>query len=293
MVNNMTHQDTFSSKIKEFIMITIGVLLVVIGVYFFKFPNNFSIGGVTGIAVILSNLLGNVIGSGTIVLVVNLILLGLGYLLLGKSFGNKTAYGTILMSVSLQLLEIIAPLKGPLTSEPLLELSFAVIFPAVGSAILFNIGSSTGGTDVIAMLLKKYTNLDIGYALLLTDFLLTIATFLIFDLTTGFLSILGLLIKTTLIDGVIENLNLNKYFTIICEDPKLICTFITQKLHRSATVFDAKGAFTDQDKKIILTVMSRAQAVQLRTFIRETDPEAFLLITNTSEIIGRGFRGLS
>lgn len=289
----MTHQDTLSSKLKEFIMITIGVLLVVIGVYFFKFPNNFSIGGVTGIAVILSNLLGNVIGSGTIVLVVNLILLGLGYLLLGKSFGNKTAYGTILMSVSLQLLEIIAPLKGPLTSEPLLELSFAVIFPAVGSAILFNIGSSTGGTDVIAMLLKKYTNLDIGYALLLTDFLLTIATFLIFDLTTGFLSILGLLIKTTLIDGVIENLNLNKYFTIICEDPKLICTFITQKLHRSATVFDAKGAFTDQDKKIILTVMSRAQAVQLRTFIRETDPEAFLLITNTSEIIGRGFRGLS
>ena len=289
----MTHQDTFSSKIKEFIMITIGVLLVVIGVYFFKFPNNFSIGGVTGIAIILSNLLGNVIGSGTIVLVVNLILLGLGYLLLGKSFGNKTAYGTILMSVSLQLLEIIAPLKGPLTSEPLLELSFAVIFPAVGSAILFNIGSSTGGTDVIAMLLKKYTNLDIGYALLLTDFLLTIATFLIFDLTTGFLSILGLLIKTTLIDGVIENLNLNKYFTIICKDPKLICTFITQKLHRSATVFDAKGAFTDQDKKIILTVMSRAQAVQLRTFIRETDPEAFLLITNTSEIIGRGFRGLS
>jgi uncharacterized membrane-anchored protein YitT (DUF2179 family) len=274
-------------------MITIGVLLVVIGVYFFKFPNNFSIGGVTGIAIILSNLLGNVIGSGTIVLVVNLILLGLGYLLLGKSFGNKTAYGTILMSVSLQLLEIIAPLKGPLTSEPLLELSFAVIFPAVGSAILFNIGSSTGGTDVIAMLLKKYTNLDIGYALLLTDFLLTIATFLIFDLTTGFLSILGLLIKTTLIDGVIENLNLNKYFTIICKDPKLICTFITQKLHRSATVFDAKGAFTDQDKKIILTVMSRAQAVQLRTFIRETDPEAFLLITNTSEIIGRGFRGLS
>lgn len=289
----MTHQDTLSSKLKEFIMITIGVLLVVIGVYFFKFPNNFSIGGVTGIAVILSNLLGNVIGSGTIVLVVNLILLGLGYLLLGKSFGNKTAYGTILMSVSLQLLEIIAPLKGPLTSEPLLELSFAVIFPAVGSAILFNIGSSTGGTDVIAMLLKKYTNLDIGYALLLTDFLLTIATFLIFDLTTGFLSILGLLIKTTLIDGVIENLNLNKYFTIICKDPKLICTFITQKLHRSATVFDAKGAFTDQDKKIILTVMSRAQAVQLRTFIRETDPEAFLLITNTSEIIGRGFRGLS
>jgi uncharacterized membrane-anchored protein YitT (DUF2179 family) len=274
-------------------MITSGVLLVVVGVYFFKFPNNFSIGGVTGIAILLSNLFGNSISSGTLVLIVNLILLGFAYLLLGRSFGNRTAYGTLLMSLSLQFLEFVAPLKGPLTDEPLLELAFAVIFPAVGSAILFNIGSSTGGTDVIAMLLKKYTNIDIGLALLLTDFLLTVATFFVFDLTTGFLSILGLLIKSTLIDGVIENLNLNKYFTIICKDPKPICVFITQKLHRSATVFDAKGAFTNQEKKIILTVMSRAQAVQLRIFIKDIDPDAFLLITNTSEIIGRGFRGLS
>lgn len=289
----MKEQNQIKNKIKEYIMITIGVLLVVVGVYFFKFPNNFSIGGVTGIAIILSNLLGNIISSSTIVLILNLVLLGIGYLFLGKSFGNRTAYGTILMSFSLQLLEIIVPLKGPLTTEPMLELSFAVILPAVGSAILFNISSSTGGTDVIAMLLKKYTHIDIGHALLLTDFLLTAATFLVFDITTGFLSMLGLLIKSTLIDGVIENLNLNKYFTIICNDPKPISTFITQKLHRSATVFDAKGAFTDQDKKIILTVMSRAQAVQLRKFIKETDPDTFLLITNTSEIIGRGFRGLS
>ncbi len=281
------------SKIKEYTMITIGVLLVVAGVYFFKFPNNFSIGGVTGIAIIFSNLSGNAISSGTIVLVVNLILLVVGYLFLGKSFGNRTAYGTLLMSLSIQLLEVIAPLKGPFTDEPVLELSFAVILPAVGSAILFNIGSSTGGSDVFGMLLKKYTNIDIGHALLLTDFLLTMATFLVFDLKTGFLSILGLLIKSTLVDSVIENLNLNKYFTIICKDPKPICVFITQKLRRSATVFDAKGAFTEQDKKIILTVMNRVQAVQLRRFIKETDPEAFLLITNTSEIIGRGFRGLS
>ena len=281
------------SIIKEYTMITIGVLLVVAGVYFFKFPNNFSIGGVTGIAIIFSNLSGNAISSGTIVLVVNLILLVVGYLFLGKSFGNRTAYGTLLMSLSIQLLEVIAPLKGPFTDEPVLELSFAVILPAVGSAILFNIGSSTGGSDVFGMLLKKYTNIDIGHALLLTDFLLTMATFLVFDLKTGFLSILGLLIKSTLVDSVIENLNLNKYFTIICKDPKPICVFITQKLRRSATVFDAKGAFTEQDKKIILTVMNRVQAVQLRRFIKETDPEAFLLITNTSEIIGRGFRGLS
>lgn len=289
----MKEQSPLSIKVKEYCIITIGVLLVVVGVYFFKFPNNYSIGGVTGIAIILSNLLNNAISSGTIVLILNLILLGVGYLFLGKTFGNRTAYGTILMSLSLKLLEFIAPLKGPLTTEPMLDLFFAVILPAVGSAILFNIDSSTGGTDVIAMLLKKYSNIDIGRALLLTDFFLTSATFLVFDTTTGFLSMFGLLIKSTLIDSVIENLNLNKYFTIICNDPKPISTFITQKLHRSATVFDAKGAFTNQDRKIILAVMNRAQAVQLRRFIKETDPDAFLLITNTSEIIGRGFRGLS
>lgn len=289
----MKDKKQLSNKIKEYTMITIGTLLVVVGVYFFKFPNNYSIGGVTGIAIILSNILGNVISSGTIVLVLNLILLVIGYIFVGKTFGNRTVYGTILMSLSLKLLEVIAPLKGPLTTEPMLDLFFAVILPAVGSAILFNIDSSTGGTDVIAMLLKKFTNIDIGRALLLTDFLLTAATFLVFDVTTGFLSMLGLLLKSTLIDSVIENLNLNKYFTIICNNPKPISTYITQRLHRSATVFDAKGAFTDQDKKIILAVMNRAQAVQLKRFMRETDPEAFFLITNTSEIIGRGFRGVS
>lgn len=287
----MDAQSSFISKIKEYILITLGVLLVVVGVYFFKFPNNFSIGGVTGIAIIISNLTDNVISSGTLVLIINVILLIIGYIFLGKSFGNRTAYGSLLMSLALRLLEVIAPMEGPLTNEPVLELAFAVILPAVGSAILFNIGSSTGGTDVIAMLLKKYSSIDIGRSLLITDFFLTVAAFLVFDIQTGMLSILGLLIKTTLLDTVIESMNLNKYFTIICENPKPICEFIMNKLHRSATIIDAQGAFSNHDKKIILAVMNRTQAVNLRKFIKQTDPNAFLLITNTSEIIGKGFRG--
>ena len=287
----MDKNITLQVKIKEYILITAGVLLVVAGVYFFKFPNNFSIGGVTGISIILSRLLGDSISSGTLVLILNMFLLIIGYIFLGKSFGNRTAYGSILLSLSLRLLEILVPMEGPMTGEPVLELAFAVILPAIGTAILFNIGGSTGGTDIIAMLLKKYTNADIGHSLLLTDFLLTLTAFLVFGVETGLLSILGLLIKSTLIDTVIENLNLNKYFTIICENPKPICDFIMKNIHRSATVIDAKGAFTEKNKKIILAVMSRSQAVSLRKFIHEAEPEAFLLITNTSEIIGRGFRG--
>lgn len=276
--------------IKEYALITAGVLMVVIGVYFFKFPNNFSTGGVTGLAIILSKLTNGSISSGTIVLITNLLLLVIGYFVLGKSFGNRTVYGSLLLSASLRILEVLVPLEKPLTNEPALELAFAVLLPSVGAAILFNIGASTGGTDIVAMILKKYTMLDIGRSLLISDFLLTVLTFPVFGLATGLFSILGLLIKSTMVDSVIENLNLNKYFTIICEDPKPICDYITKTIHRSATVFDAKGAFTEKEKKIVLTVMNRSQAVSLRKFIKQSEPNAFILITNTSEIIGRGFR---
>lgn len=276
--------------IREYLLITLGVELVVIGVYFFKFPNNFSIGGVTGIAIILSSLFGESISTGTVVLAINIVLLIIGYFFVDRSFGIKTVYGSILMSFSLQLLEVIFPMTKPLTNEPMLELAFAVGIPAVGAAMLFNIGASTGGTDIIAMILKKYTNIDIGRSLFYTDLLLTLSSFLVFNVQTGLLSLLGLLIKSLAVDNMIESMNLHKYFTIICENPKPISEFILKNLNRSATIMDGKGAFTEHNKKIIVTVMNRSQAVQLRQFIRNTEPSAFILITNTSEIIGRGFR---
>ena len=286
----MDKQGGLWAKVKEYLLITISILLVVVGVYFFKFPNNFSIGGVTGIAVILSTLFGDSVSSGTIVLVINLLLLIVSYMFLGKSFGNKTAYGSILISLSLRLLEIFVPMDGPITTQPMLELAFAVVLPAVGAAMLFNIGASTGGTDIIAMMLKKYTSLDIGRSLFFTDLLLTLSAFLVFNVETGLLSLLGLFLKSAVLDSVIENLNTNKYFTIICEYPKPISDYILKALHRSATICDAKGAFSDKERKVILAVMNRGQAVQLRKYIKQVEPEAFILITNTSEIIGRGFR---
>jgi uncharacterized membrane-anchored protein YitT (DUF2179 family) len=283
-------KNTIKQKFKDYALITAGVMLVTAGVYFFKFPNNFSIGGVTGIAMILSELLNENISSGTIVIIINSILLIVGYAFLGKGFGNRTLYGSILFSISLRILEVIIPMDSPLTDQPMLELAFAVILPSVGAALLFNIDASTGGTDITAMLLKKYTNINIGRSLLITDLFLTLATFPVFGVTTGLFAVLGLFIKSTIVDNIIESLNLHKYLTIICVNPKPICDFILNTLHHSATVFNAKGAFTDMDKKIVLTVMSRSQAVKLRMYIRQVDPAAFILITNTSEIIGKGFR---
>lgn len=277
------------SKVKEFFLLTVGILIMVVGIYFFKFPNNFSFGGVTGIAIVVSEYLP--ISRGVITTIINVALLIIGFLLLGKGFGIKTVYTSLLMSFGLSFLEKVCPMAHPLTDEVILELAFGIFLPAVGSALLFNIGASSGGTDIVAMILKKYTSINIGNALLFTDLIIVAATFLVFDIKTGLLSTLGLFVRSFMIDGVIENMNLQKYFTVVCSDPEPICDFITLDLGRSATVCEGMGAFSHDKKYVIYTVMSRAQAVRLRSFIHVQDPSAFILISDTSEIIGKGFRG--
>ncbi len=195
----------------------------------------------------------------------------------------------MVMSVSLSLLERFCPLSAPLTSQPLLELMFAIFLPAVGTAILFNIGASSGGTDIIAMILKKYSSMNIGTVLMLVDIASVIASYFIFGVETGLFSTIGLAAKSLVIDDVIENINLCKCFNIICDDPKPICDFIINGLNRSATVYHAEGAFTHHDKTVIMTTMKRSQALKLRNYIKRVEPTAFMLISNSSEIIGKGF----
>ena len=268
------------SKLKNFSLLTISTLIMAVGIYFFKFANNFTFGGITGIAVLVTKFLP--ISSSDFSFVVNILLLIIGWIVLGKSFAEKTAYSTILLSVSLSLLERIYPMSHPLTNEPLLELIFAILLPALGSAILFNIGASSGGTDVIAMILKKYTNVDIGKGLMISDLIFTLAGFLVFNVKTGLYSLLGLIMRSALIDNFIESFNRSKYFHVVTSNATCICDFIQNDLQRGATIVNATGAFTGDDKYIILTVLSPSQAVKLRNFIKEHDPKAFLLISNTS-----------
>ncbi len=275
----------------EYLILTLATVFLVAGVYIFKFPNHFSFGGVTGIAIVMGDILP--VSPSTINFIINMFLLVLGFLFLGKSTGLKTVYVSILTSVGLSLLEGIAPMEAPLTNQPVLELIFAIVMPAVSSAILFNMGASGGGTDIIAMVLKKYTNVSIGIALFIVDLFIVLCSCLVFDIQTGLFSFCGLLAKVLVIDDVIENINLCKYFTIICDEAEPICHYINEKLNRSATIYQAQGAYTHKPKTIILTVMNRSQAVLLRNYIKQTQPDAFMMITNSSEIIGKGFRGLN
>ncbi len=165
-------------------------------------------------------------------------------------------------------------------------------FPAVGSAILFNIGASTGGTDIVAMILSKRMKMEIGKALFLSDFLITLFAGKIFGIRTGLYCILGLILKAFLVDVVIENINVRKSITIISNEPEQIKDFIIHKLKRGATIYSAKGAYSDNDEQIISVITTRKQAVDLRNFIKKVDPKAFISITNSSEIIGKGFRAI-
>ena len=278
------------SKLKNFSLLTISTLIMAVGIYFFKFANNFTFGGITGIAVLVAKFLP--ISASDFSFVVNILLLIIGWIVLGKSFAEKTAYSTILLSISLSLLERIYPMSHPLTNEPLLELIFAILLPALGSAILFNIGASSGGTDVIAMILKKYTSVDIGKGLMISDLIFTLAGFLVFNVKTGLYSLFGLIMRSALIDNFIESFNRSKYFHVVTSNATCICDFIQNDLQSGATIVNATGAFTGDDKYIILTVLSPSQAVKLRNFIKEQDPKAFLLVSNTSEIIGKGFHSV-
>ena len=280
-------KNPIMKNVWDYTLITISILIMVVGVYFFKFPNHFSFGGVTGFSPVVSALTG---WSATqFTFVANMVLLVIGFLCVGKDFGVKTVDASVLMSVALSLLEKWVPMSQPLTTEPLLELVFAIFCPAVGSAILFNIGASSGGTDIIAMVLRKYTSVNIGTALFIVDLLAVVMAFFIFGPATGLFSSLGLMAKSLMIDNVIENINLCKCFNIVCDNPDPICEYIIQELNRSATVYEAQGAFSHHKKTVIMTTMKRSQAMKLRNYIRQVEPTAFMLISNSSEIIGKGF----
>ncbi len=277
-------------NLKTFGIVNLGVFLLSVGVYFFKFPNHFTTGGVTGIAIILNSFF-PLISQATFMSLINGLLLLLGFLVLGRDFGILTAYCSLMFSFETWLLEQLYPMPTPFTDQPLLELCFAIMLPAVGSALLFNCNASSGGTDIVAMILKKYTAIgDIGKALFVSDSLIAASSCIFFGMKTGLFSLLGLFLKAFVVDSVIESINLCKFFSIVTSKPDEICDYIIHTLNRSSTVLDAVGAYSHEGCKVILIACRRGEAVKLRQRSKEIDPHSFMFITNTSEIIGKGFR---
>ena len=286
----MEKKTNVKRTIAEYLIMTAATLVMACGIYFFKFPNNFVMGGVSGISMILGKVQ-SVISPATAMLIINIALIIAGFFIFGRGFSIKTVYCSLILSLALEGLELLFPMTAPLTDDPMLELVFAVALPAVGSAIVFNLGGTTGGTDIIAMVLKKYTSMNIGISLFFVDAVIVAAGFFVNGVKAGMYSLVGLLIKALVVDVVIENINISKYFFIVTTKPDLVCRYINENLHKGATLWEGKGSYTGEEKTVIMAVMTRTQAVAMRNHIKEMDPGAFVVISSTSDIIGKGFRG--
>lgn len=281
-------------SIRDFILINFGLLMLAVGIYFFKAPNGFATGGVSGVGILLAHLPFSAtlhITQSMYVMVINVILLILGVFFLGKRCGFMTIYCSLVFSLENLLFEELFPLNGPLTDSPLLELIYAILLTGIGSAILFRNNASSGGTDIVALILKKYTQLNVSTALLITDFLIAASTFVVYgDIKVGLYSMLGLFAKIFVMDDILDSMNMCKAFTIVTTKAEEIDNYIVNEMKRGATMYKAEGVYTGEQKQVIITVCKRTEALRLRTKIKQIDPHSFIIITKTSEIMGKGFR---
>ena len=277
-------------KLNTFLIMNIGCVLLAMGVYFFKIPNGFVTGGVSGMGTILAQI--TPMSAGAWIWTLNIGLLLVGFLFLGKETGIKTVYCSMLYSGLTYVFEYIFPMTQPISDQPVMELVYAMLLTSIGSAMIFNTDGSAGGTDIIALIMKKFTNLNIGRALLITDFVVAASSFFFFSPEAGLFSMIGLFSKAFLVDGVIESFNTCKYFVVITSKREEISEYIIKSLHHGVTVNNAIGEYTKEEKSMIHTVCKRAEAIKLRARIKEIDPHAFIIITTSSEIIVRGFRGV-
>ncbi len=280
----------FIKRLTYWLVLNLGVAMLAVGIYFFQAPNGFAPGGVSGISIILTRLFGQLIPQSVLLTALNVLILIIGVIILGKECGFLTFYCALLYSVESMLLEYLVPLTAPLTDQPLLELIYAVTLTGIGGAIVFRCNASSGGTDIVALILRKYTNLNTGTALLMADLVVATSSFFIYDIKTGLFSLLGLFAKVFLIDDILDSMSMCKAFTIITTKSEEIREYIMTEMKHGATMHKAEGAYSGEEKEVIITVCRHTEALRLRRKVKQIDPQSFIIITKTSEIMGKGFR---
>lgn len=278
------------SRLKFFLVLNIGLFINAVGIMCFKAPNHFAMGGTSGFSIILQTLFPT-LHLSAFVWAVNILLVVLGLVFLDKKTVGWSVYSSLALSAYVTILEFLIPMTSPLTNDTLLELAFAVILPATGSAIAFNIGASTGGTDILAMILKKYTAVEIGKALMMVDAIIVAISAILYGPRIGLYCILGHIAKAFVVDAVIESVSTRKVCTIISKNPDLILSFLVKELHRTATIRKEFGGFSGDAETELVSVLTRREAAKLLMFLDKNDPHDFTTIVNTTEIIGHGFRG--
>ena len=269
-------------NIKEFFIISIGTLIVSTAVYFFMLPSHVSVGSGTALAMVISNFIP--LPVSVITLILNIVLLILGFLLIGPEFGAKTVYCAILMPVFLGVYEQIFPNQASITEDPFLDVLCYIFVVGIGLAILFRRNASSGGLDIVAKLMNKFLRMELGKAMSVSGMLVALSSALVYDSRTVVLSLLGTYFGGIIVDNFIFGLNLKRRVCIISQKHEELIHFILHTLHSGATVYDAIGAYDGTVRKEIVTIVDKHEFRKLMDYIRREDPKAFLTVYSVNEI---------
>jgi len=276
-----------SNNIKKFLFINIGTLILALSIHYFLVPSNLATGGASGFSILLTSVID--IPISIILLVINTILLVLGLVTIGMHFSAMTIYVITVMSAFLRIMEIFSPMNTPITDDLFINLMFGILISSIGMSIVLNSGGSTGGTDILAKIIEKYTKFSFGNGLVICDGLITLGACFIYGPKLGMYALLGVIMNSFMIDRFIEGFNSKYNITIISEKIDIINDFIIKDLGRGSTIYIAQGGYSNEQRKILNSIMDRKEYIKLHNFVKKTDDRALLFLSKISEIEGNGF----
>ncbi|MBS5949740.1 MAG: YitT family protein [Clostridium sp.] len=274
-------------KLKEYFLATVGVAIVAFGLEYFFFPLDIAAGGVSGLALAINQLVN--INPSILVFIFNILLFALAFFLIGGSFGTKSIYATVMMSVIMWIFENFFNPRA-ITDNMVLACIFGSAVLAFGTAITFYQDASTGGTSIVAKIINKYFHLPIGQGLLLADCTVTLLAIYSFGVEKGLFGLLSAILIGNLVDKFIAGINPVKQVFIITNKERLVVDFINNDIDRGCTILTGKGGYTKEDMTVIYTVLSSKQFITLKQFIKHNNPEAFLTVSESTEALGEGFK---
>lgn len=271
--------------LKEFTMITIATAIVAAAVFFFLVPSHVSVGSISGLAIVLGNFIPLPISALTMIM--NVALLIVGFLLIGKEFGAKTVYTSILLPVIIGIFEKMYPNNMSINGDPFLDMICYLFLVSVGLAMLFNRNASSGGLDIVAKLMNKFLHMELGNAMSVSGMVVALSSALVYDKKIVILSVLGTYLNGIVLDHFIFGFNLKKRVCIVSQKEEQIRNFILHELHSGATVYEAYGAYNLEPRREIITIVDKNEYAKLMTYIERTDPTAFVTVYTVNKIIYR------
>ncbi|MCI7261599.1 MAG: YitT family protein [Clostridium sp.] len=268
---------------KEFVMITAATVIVAAAVFFFLVPSHVSVGSISGLAIVLGNFVP--LPISVITMVLNVVLLAVGFLCIGREFGGKTVYTSLLLPIVIGVFEHLFPENTSMTADPFLDMLCYIFVVSIGLAMLFNRNASSGGLDIVAKLLNKYFRMELGKAMSLAGMCVALSSALVYDKKIVVLSVLGTYLNGIVLDHFIFGSNMKKRVCIISKKEEEIRQFILHELHSGATIYEAIGAYDFEVHREIITIVDKNEYSKLMNYLAKTDRDAFITVYTVNEII--------